>query len=66
MISYVVEADTATTALLTLILTEKDTNNTTLSISSQQFRIRPDGTFTRIKETIIDYSDNINFTLTYN
>jgi hypothetical protein len=66
VISYVVEADTASTALLTLILTEKDTNNTTLSISSQQFRIRPDGTFTRIKETIIDYSDNISFTLTYN
>jgi hypothetical protein len=66
VISYVVEADTATSALLTLMLTEKDTSNTTLSVSSQQFRIRPDGTFSRIKETWLDYSDNINLTLTYN
>jgi hypothetical protein len=66
VISYVVEADTATTALLTLILTEKDTSNTTLSINSQKFRIKPDGTFTRIKDTLVDYINNINLTITYN
>lgn len=65
VVSWVIEADTANTALLTLISTEKDNSNTTLSVSSQQFRIRPDGTFTRIKETLTDYSENTTLTLTY-
>lgn len=65
VVSWVIEADTATTALLTLISTEKDNSNTTLSVSSQQFRIRPDGTFTRVKETLTDFTENTTLTLTY-
>ena len=63
-VSYVVEADTATTALLTLILTERDTSNTVTSTSTQQVRITPAGTFTRIKETSLEGSTTL--TLTYN
>ena len=63
-VSYVVEADTATTALLTLILTERNTSNTVTSTSTQQVRITPSGTFTRIKETLLEGSTTL--TLTYN
>jgi hypothetical protein len=66
VVSWVIEADTATTALLSLISTEKNTSNVTTSISTQLIRIRPDGTFTRIKETILDLTDNTTMTLTYN
>jgi hypothetical protein len=61
-VSYVVEADTATTALLTLISTERDTSNTLTSTSAQQVRITPSGTFTRIKETLLEGSNTLTFT----
>lgn len=63
-VSYVVEADTASTALLTLILTEKSTSNTVTSTSTQQVRITPAGTFTRVKETLLEGSTTL--TITYN
>jgi hypothetical protein len=62
-VSYVVEADTATTALFTPILTERNTSNTVTSTSTQQVRITPAGTFTRIKETTV--SGTTALTLTY-
>jgi hypothetical protein len=50
-ITYVVEADTATTALLTLIRTEKDNQSVTTTTNAGQFRITPAGSLTRVKET---------------
>ena len=50
-VTYVVEADTATTALLTLIRTEKDNQSVTTTTNAGQFRITPAGSLTRVKET---------------
>jgi hypothetical protein len=61
--TYVVEADTANTALVTLILEEKNTSNATTTTSSAQLRITPLGTFTRIKETVVEGTSAL--TLTY-
>ena len=63
-VSYVVEADTASTALITLIQETKDTSNVTTGRFTQQLRITPNGTFTRIKETAVE-GTKTNFTLTY-
>jgi hypothetical protein len=63
--TYVVEADTASTALVTLINTYKNTSNTTTKIGTAQFRITTGNSFTRIKETLLDYSNNLNLTLGY-
>ena len=52
--SYVLEADTASTALLSLIFEDKNTSNVTTNKSTQQLRITTTGTFTRIKETIVE------------
>ena len=52
--TYVVEVDTSSTALVTLIIEERNTSNVTTSTSSAQFRITPSGTFTRIKETLVE------------
>jgi outer membrane lipopolysaccharide assembly protein LptE/RlpB len=52
--TYVVEADTSSTALVTLIIEEKNTSNVTTSTSSAQFRITTAGAFTRIKETLVE------------
>lgn len=61
-VTYVVEADTASTALLTLIVTEKDNSNTTTSTSSTQVRITPAGALTRIKETSLEGSTSLIIT----
>jgi len=62
-VTYVMEADTASTALVTLINEEKNTSNVTTSTSSEQFRITPTGTFTRIKDTAVQ--GNVLLTITY-
>ncbi len=62
-VTYVVEADTASTALLTLITTEKDNFNSTISTYSSQVRITPTGGFARIKETGVE--GNTTLTITY-
>ncbi len=61
-VTYVVEADTASTALLTLIVTEKDNSNTTTSTSSTQVRITPAGALTRLKETSLEGSTSLVIT----
>lgn len=58
-VTYVVEADTASTALLTLIRTEKDNSSTTTSTDSAQVRITPAGGLTRIKETALEGSTSL-------
>lgn len=63
-VSYVVEADTATTALLTFIHTEKDNSNSVTSTVTRQMRITPTGSFTRTKDTLLSGSSTL--TVTYN
>lgn len=63
-VSYVMEADTASTALVTLIQESKNTSNVTTGKFTQQLRITPNGTFTRIKETAVE-GTKTNFILTY-
>jgi hypothetical protein len=61
-VTYVVESDTATSALLTLIRTEKDNSNTTTSTNSAQVRVTPAGALTRIKETSLEGSTSLIIT----
>ena len=58
-VSYVVQADTATTALLKFINKETDTNGDII-IYTQLSRITPAGTNTLIKRTVEDSGDTIN------
>lgn len=60
--TYVVEADTASTALVTLIIEEKNNSNITTSTSSVQLRITPAGAFTRVKETYLEDSSTLTIT----
>jgi len=60
--TYVVEADTSSTALVTLIIEEKNTSNVTTSTSSAQFRITTADAFTRIKETIVEGASTLTIT----
>ena len=64
-IAYVIEADTASTALVTLINTEKDTTGKTTSVFSEQFRITTANILTPVKDTGFDYTTGLNLTLTY-
>ena len=61
-VSYLVEADTATTALVSMIIEDKNTSNVTTNKSTAQLRITPAGTFTRIKETIVEGTTTLTFT----
>jgi hypothetical protein len=61
-LTYVVEADTASTALLTLIRAEKDTSGTTTSTSSAQARITPAGGLSRVKETSLEGATSLVIT----
>jgi len=49
--TFVLEPDTASTALLKIIRIEKDTANTVTSTSTIAFRITPAGALTRLSET---------------
>lgn len=60
--TYVLEADTATTALLTFILTENDNQGNITSTSTEQLRITPTGTYTSIKDTLLQGTTNITVT----
>jgi len=52
-VTYVIETDTTSTALLTLFSVEKSISNVETKTISEQFRITPTGTFTRIKDTVV-------------
>ena len=62
-VSYLLEADTVSTALLTIIFVEKNTSGITTSTNRQQFRITPAGTFKRLSSTGI--KDTLSLTITY-
>lgn len=62
-VSYVLEPDTAATALFKVISTEKDTLNKQTSVSTVTFRITAAGALTRISETYVEGTTTL--TLTY-
>lgn len=51
--TFVLEPDTASTALLKIIRIEKDTTNTVTSTSTITFRMTPAGALTRLSETVL-------------
>jgi hypothetical protein len=63
--TYVVEEDTASTALVTFISTYKNTSNTTELIVSAQYRVNTTNAFTRIKETAFDLTNGLSLTFTF-
>jgi len=64
-VSYLIEADTASTALVSIISVEKDTNSIIVSTTTSQYRISADNKATRIKETINYFSSGTVVTITY-
>lgn len=62
-VSYVLEPDTATTAIFKMIKVEKDTTNTTTSNSTISFQITPSGGITRKQETLAE--TGVAITVTY-
>lgn len=63
--TYVVEADTASTALVTLINTYKSNSNLTERISTSQFRINTQNSLTRVKTTGYDSSNGLRLVISY-
>jgi hypothetical protein len=64
--SYVVEPDTATTALVTVVETVKDTAGKVTVTSGSVFRITPSGGVSLVKETVTDLTNlNVTWTATY-
>lgn len=57
-VTYVLQPDTATTALLRLIATEKD-NNGARTVNTTTFRITPSGTITLLTQTALDGTSNL-------
>ena len=64
--SYVVEPDTAMTALVTIVETVKDTAGKVTETTSSVFRITPSGGASLVKETATDLNTNVILTATYN
>ena len=62
-VSYVLEPDTATTAIFKMIQVEKNTSNTTTSTSTISFQITPSGGITRKQETLAE--TGVAITVTY-
>jgi hypothetical protein len=58
-LSFVLEPDTATTAILKLIEVEKNPSNVVESTATVSFRITPAGQITRIAETLVSSESNI-------
>ena len=63
-VTYVVEADSGTTALVTLIDVDKNNAGTMTSTATSQYRITTANTFTKIKETLVDNVNGISLILT--
>ena len=58
-VSYVLEADTASTALLKIIRIEKDTSNTTTATIISTYRVTPSGEITRISQSNTENSGSV-------
>jgi hypothetical protein len=63
--TYVVEADTAATVLVTFINTYKNTSNVTTRTTTSQLRVTTSNTYTRVKDTLLDITNSQNLTITY-
>jgi hypothetical protein len=63
--SYLVQADSSTTALVTLTQTYKNMADVVERTNSTQYRITLQNTLTRIKNVTIDVGSNLRVTLTY-
>jgi hypothetical protein len=64
-VSYVVEPDTATTALVKLVRTYRDTGSNITDISTASFRIDATNRFIRLNETLVSPADHTNLIVTY-
>ena len=64
-VSYLIEADTASTALVSIISVEKDNNSSVTSQDTTQYTICADNKLTPTKETWSDFSDGILGTVIY-
>ena len=62
IISFAVEPDTATTALLKLIQIDKNTSGSIVSSSSVSYRLTPSGGLTRLSENTLIGSDTLVIT----
>lgn len=60
--TYVVQADSATTALLKLIEVEKSTAGTTTGTTTITYRMTPSGGLTRLSEVFTDATDALTIT----
>ena len=60
-VSFVLEADTATTALLKIIAIGKDNSGKQTQSTSITFRVGTDNSISRIAETLVSATDNISF-----
>lgn len=58
-VSFSIEPDTSTTALLKIITTEKNVTNAVVSTDISVYRITPSGSFTILYETYVDDVDNL-------
>jgi len=63
--TYVVEPDTASTALVKFISTYKSTSNTIEKIVSAQYRVNTSNGFTRINETSFNLTNGLSLTINY-
>lgn len=63
--SFVLEPETAETAILKLIDTKKDTQNNVTQVNTVAFRVTPTAGFVRLYETAIDYSNNTSLRINY-
>jgi len=61
-VAYALEPDTASTALLKIIVTERGTNNTQTSIATITFRMTTAGALTRISETYVEGTTSLTYT----
>lgn len=60
--SYSLEPDTAATAILKLITTEKDVSGTVVSTSVSIFRLTPSGEITSLSGTFVSSTSNLRMT----
>ena len=60
--TFVLEPDTASTALLKIIEVERNTSNTVTSTSTITFRMTPAGALTRLSETVLEGTTSLTVT----
>lgn len=65
VVTYVVEADTASTALVTILSAYKNTLGATTKTGTSQLRVTTSNTFARVKVTAVDPANSISLTITY-